>query len=290
MTENQWPQDGSYASSPTTRQAPRAPGRAPEADTHPSTLDTIKDEAGHATGQAKESATNVLDTAKTEAANVAVELKTNAMDLLDQAKVDLTDQAAMQQQKVSSGLRSISAELHSMANSSNDPGVATDLVRQAAVRSSSVATWLDNREPGAILEEVKTFARQRPGAFLLLAAGAGVLAGRLGRSLSGQANGPARRTATEGTARESDDALQSGMDPSERFAPATGMTVPPSPVQLPGPDITTAGQTPSGNEPLNEGPTTPEAYPPDLVYGAPEWEPREVEPRSGTGPESGGPR
>jgi hypothetical protein len=67
--------------------------------------------------------------------------------------------------------------------------VASDLVRQAADRSHSVASWLDGRDPGSLLDEVKTFARRRPGTFLLLAAGAGVLAGRLGRSL--QAGAPA---------------------------------------------------------------------------------------------------
>ena len=51
-----------------------------------------------------------------------------------------------------------------------------------------MASWLENRDPGSLLEEVKSFARQRPGTFLLAAAGAGLLAGRLGRSL--QAGAP----------------------------------------------------------------------------------------------------
>ena len=134
--------------------------------------------------QAADSAQTVAETAKTEAANVAAEVKTNARDLLHQAKSDLTDQAGTQQQKVAEGLRSVSTELHAMAAASEQPGVATDLVRQAAERSSAVAGWLDGRDPGSLLTEVKSFARQRPGTFLLLAAGAGVLAGRLSRSLS----------------------------------------------------------------------------------------------------------
>ena len=51
-----------------------------------------------------------------------------------------------------------------------------------------MASWLENRDPGSLLDEVKSFARQRPGTFLLAAAGAGLLAGRLGRSL--QAGAP----------------------------------------------------------------------------------------------------
>jgi hypothetical protein len=156
-------------------------------------------------GQAAGAAKDVAETAKVEAANVASEVKTNARDLLHQAKSDLTSQAGTQQQKVASGLRSVSEELHAMARASDQPGVASDLVRQAADRSQSVASWLDARDPGSLLNEVQTFARRRPGTFLLLAAGAGILAGRLTKGLaagapeaqgpSGQAYASAPRTA-----------------------------------------------------------------------------------------------
>lgn len=187
MTDNQWPQTTPYASTdeyPSTGAVP--PGGAPGSA---STTDAVKDEAasvaGHAAGEAK----NVAETAKTEAAHVAAEVKTNARDLLYQAKADLTDQAGAQQQKAAEGIRTISTQLHTMADASDQPGVASDLVRQAAERSQSVASWLENRDPGSLLEEVKSFARQRPGTFLLAAAGAGMLAGRLGRSLQAGAPG-----------------------------------------------------------------------------------------------------
>jgi len=70
-----------------------------------------------------------------------------------------------------------------MADASDEQGMATDLVSQAAARVDSAASWLDEREPGAILEEAKSFARQRPGLFIALAAGAGVVAGRLTKAL-----------------------------------------------------------------------------------------------------------
>jgi hypothetical protein len=150
--------------------------------------ETAKDEAAGLKRQASDSAQGVAETAKTEAVNVAAEVKTSAKGLLYQAKSDLTEQAGTQQQKAAEGIRSISSELHTMADASDQPGVATDLIRQAAERSQSVASWLENRDPGSLLGEVKSFARQRPGTFLLAAAGAGLLAGRLGRSL--QAGAP----------------------------------------------------------------------------------------------------
>jgi hypothetical protein len=107
------------------------------------------------------------------------------------------DQAAQQQTRAAEGLRSIHRELSSMASNSEHEGVGTDLVRQAAEKSASFADWLDQRDPGSLLEEVKSYARRRPGAFLAIAAGAGLLAGRLSRSLAAgttdESNGAAQR-------------------------------------------------------------------------------------------------
>jgi len=193
-----------------------------------SKTDAAKGEAAGVTREAAGAAQGVAETAKSEAAHVAAEAKTNAKDLLHQARSDLTDQAGAQQQKVAEGLRTMSTELHNMARASDQPGVASDLVRQAAERSQSVASWLENRDPGSLLDEVKSFARQRPGTFLLLAAGAGVLAGRLSRSLSAGAPGSTAGASAGGTV------------PVTRV-PDTGMAVPPPPVQLPAPEATTAG-------------------------------------------------
>jgi hypothetical protein len=281
MTENQWPEDSTYTDPPATagstgeRSATTFPGAAAPQTTDPysqsggtsatSRKDAVKDEAGEVARTARDSAQNVAETARTEAANVASEVKASTKDLLVQARTDLTHQAGAQQQKVADGLRSVSNELHAMARASDQPGVASDLVRQAAERSSSVASWLDARDPGSLLDEVKTFARQRPGTFLLLAAGAGVLAGRLSRSLSaGAPESTARSTAgappdyrgdqyngdqyNEGQYREGQDAgdrysgepYGAGQGVPGGYAPSGG-AVPPPPVQVPGPATTTAG-------------------------------------------------
>ena len=201
MTENQWPQTASPATldqygNPAPMAAPGTVGESA------SKTEAVKGEASQVASQATGAAKDVAQTAKAEASNVAAEVRTNARDLLHQAKSDLTSQAGSQQQKVAEGIRSISSELRSMADAPDQPGVASDLIREAAERSQSVASWLEGRDPGSLLNEVKGFARQRPGTFLLLAAGAGVLTGRLTRSLaagapeaSGQASTPAPRSA-----------------------------------------------------------------------------------------------
>lgn len=142
---------------------------------------------GEARGVANEAASAghaVADVTKGEARNVAHEAKYQARDLMNQTRQELTDQAATQQRRAAEGLRSIHQELSSMARNSQEQGLATDLVRQAAGRAGSFADWLDNRDPGSLLDEVKAYARRRPGAFLAIAAGAGLLAGRLTRSLA----------------------------------------------------------------------------------------------------------
>ena len=156
--------------------------------------DVAKDEAANVAGQAAGAAQNVAETAKTEAKNVAYEAKNSAKDLLHQAKSDLTDQAGTQAGQGRRRHPHHLLALRTMADAPDQQGVAADLIRQAADRSESVASWLDNRDPGSLLNEVKSFARQRPGTFLLLAAGAGLVAGRLGRSL--QAGAPETGTAT----------------------------------------------------------------------------------------------
>jgi hypothetical protein len=58
-------------------------------------------------------------------------------------------------------------------------GPATDLVRQAGDKLEELAGWVQNREPGDLVNELRGFARRKPGVFLLGAALAGVVAGRL---------------------------------------------------------------------------------------------------------------
>jgi hypothetical protein len=257
MTENQWPQAAEsasalpYAGAGTSASTPGA--ESPSGlDGSPSKKEAAKEEASSLAGQAKGAAQNVAGTAKAEAANVASEVRTNTKDLLHQTKSDLASQAAAQQQKAAEGIRTISSQLRSMADAPEQPGVASDLIRQAAERSESVASWLDNRDPGSLLNEVKSFARQRPGTFLLLAAGAGLLAGRLGRSL--QAGAP-------------------------ETTPQTGTAVPPQPIQ---PPATESAVSAGIGEPFYDETTTAEPAYGQQPYATPAYgEPPYGEPAYG---------
>jgi len=68
---------------------------------------------------------------------------------------------------------------------SSQAGVAIGLAERGADVALRTASWLSDREPSAVLEEVGSFARRRrPGTFLVMAAAAGVLVGRLTRGMT----------------------------------------------------------------------------------------------------------
>lgn len=141
--------------------------------------DVAKEEAADLANSAADAGAHVAGTAKSEAANVAHEAGTQAKSLLGQAGSELSQEAGKQQQRVADGLRSISQELSSMSDNSEKQGQASDLVRQAAEKADQVADWLGSRDPGSLLNDVKRFARRKPGLFIAIAAGAGIALGRI---------------------------------------------------------------------------------------------------------------
>ncbi|MEQ4300085.1 hypothetical protein ABNF97_01615 [Plantactinospora sp. B6F1] len=125
--------------------------------------------------------------------DIAAEAGRQAQNLMGQASGQLKEQAGAQQQRAASGLRALGDELRAMSERSDHPGVGTDLVRHAAERVQQAAHWLDQREPGMVLNDVRNYARRNPGIFLAGAAVAGVIAGRLTRTrdtLQGGTSGP----------------------------------------------------------------------------------------------------
>ena len=183
-----------------------------------STTDVAKDQAASVGQEAADAGQHVAAVAKDQAAQVGAEAGRQVRDLLTQAQGQFSEQAGVQQQRLVSGLQSLRDELHSMASNADQPGVGSDLVRQAADRTGTVAGWLDGRQPAALLDDVTAFARRRPGAFLAVAGGIGLLAGRLTRGLKAQ----------------SDASQQAPPTATPTPYPAPALTVPPTPVPVVG--------------------------------------------------------
>lgn len=152
-----------------------------------------KQEAGNVAQSASGAAQEVASATKEQASSVASDAKDQAKQLAGQTRDELSQQVSTGKERAVSSLRSLSKELRGMAEGGEGSGPATELARQASSTTDQIASFLEEREAGQILGEVRDFARRRPGAFLLGAAVAGVVLGRLTRgavsSASSSSNG-----------------------------------------------------------------------------------------------------
>jgi hypothetical protein len=191
MTDNYLP-----APTPPQRSEPLPAVSAEEQGT----ADVVKSQATNLSHSSIQTGKHVADVAREQASGVAVEAGRQGRDLLHQAQGQLEDQAAQGQQRLANQLLSLSDELRSMADASDQGGMAASLASQAAVRVRNAGQWLDERKPGQVADEMQSFARRRPAVFLALAVGAGLAAGRLTRGLkdANSDNSAAAPAATQG--------------------------------------------------------------------------------------------
>ncbi|HEX2362412.1 MAG TPA: hypothetical protein VHI11_10100 [Jiangellaceae bacterium] len=172
--------------------APNVPGRdegARAADASDSPSTSTPPSAGgdggtvqQAASTASDEAGRVAEVAKGKAQQVASEIGTQARDLVGEFKTQVRDQSVTQRDRLVDNLRQFGDDLDGMTQSSSSSGLATNLTGMLASKAREVSTFLGDHEPSDLMEEVRRFARQRPGTFLLGAAVAGVIAGRLTRA------------------------------------------------------------------------------------------------------------
>ncbi|MFD2093584.1 hypothetical protein [Blastococcus deserti] len=169
---------GSGATSPTTGTTTGSPSTTEKAK---ETKDLAMGEAKNVGQTAAQAGSQVASVATDQAKEVVHETQRQARDLLDQGRTQVRQQVVSQQQKAGQSLSSLAQELRALADGTSEgaPGPARDLLQQASSSVESFASMLQNREPAELLDEVRSFARRKPGLFLLGAAAAGVLAGRL---------------------------------------------------------------------------------------------------------------
>lgn len=193
---------------PSNPVTPGMPGPTPTG-AGPSQDDSMKDQAKEATRTAADEGRQTAQTAaqeskhvagvaKDEAANVLEESKQQARHLLDEARTQVDEQSRTQRDRLVSTLRTFGDDIEKMSRGEQAPGgMAQDLARQVAERAKEFGDRMDGREPAELLDEVRAFARRRPGTFLLGAVAAGMLAGRVARGAKdanqqGSATNPAR--------------------------------------------------------------------------------------------------
>ena len=160
--------------------APEAKQAAAEAkDTAIDAKNAAADVAQHG----KQAATDVAQTGKQAAQDVVEQTKSQASDLLGKSREQLSEQAEVQQSAIVDALRSVGDQLASMTEQTDQSGAAVDLAAQGRDRARQAADWLGDRTPEQVLDDLRAYGRERPGAFLLGSALAGIVAGRLTRGV-----------------------------------------------------------------------------------------------------------
>ena len=161
--------------------------------------ETARDEAGQLKETSADAARQVAGTVKDKASDVTSDVREQTRRLASQTRDELVGQASQQKDRATNGLRSVSDELRGMAEHGQS-GLGAQLARHGADFTDQAADFLQQHEPGDLLDEVRGFARRKPGTFLLVAAAAGVVAGRLTRALAAGGTNTSSSTARRAAA------------------------------------------------------------------------------------------
>ena len=158
------------------------------------TADTAKQEVAAVASDVKEHTQDVAAHAAEETKAVVAEGLEHAKALFLQSRSEMAQQASAQQEKVAGSLRSLIDEFEQMLAGTQQQGLASQAVSTLSGHAQTAADFLEQRDFNGVIDEVTSFARRRPGAFLLGAALAGLVAGRMTRGLTSDAGSPAPST------------------------------------------------------------------------------------------------
>ena len=150
----------------------------------PTASDQARDEAHRVADNARHAAEDVAGSAKREARQVAGEATDQIRALYDNALHEAMGHASTQQEKLAGQSRLVSDDLQRISRGERPE---SDLVNQVlgtvSSRVEKFTTDLETKSPEDLLRDVRRFAARRPGTFLAVAAGVGLVAGRLTRGL-----------------------------------------------------------------------------------------------------------
>jgi hypothetical protein len=162
-----------------------APGhRAPTPDggTAGQVKEGVADAAHDVRDEVASSVADVKDQAASQIGHVKDEVVHQASDVVHQAREQVGQQVDDSTHRLADALRAAGQELSAMAQRSEQDGPMTDVVRQLGHRASTMGQRYQQGGRRALTGDVTSFARRSPGMFLLAAAGAGFVVGRIVRN------------------------------------------------------------------------------------------------------------
>ena len=147
------------------------------------TVGSARSQAAELGGEVGGQAKVVAGQAAAQARLTVDEARTQARRLAGQARHELLGQADSKAGQAAAGLQSVAGQLQAMVDGRTDEaGAMAGYAQQAADRVGAIAERLQSGGAQGLVDDVGSFARRRPGLFLLGAVGAGFVAGRLVRS------------------------------------------------------------------------------------------------------------
>ncbi|HEX6445927.1 MAG TPA: hypothetical protein VF053_12620 [Streptosporangiales bacterium] len=138
-------------------------------DTARATADTATTAAGEVAG-----------TAKDQTRRIAEEARDRARDVGGTIRDRMSDEADSLARRAVQSVRTWSDELESMAEGQSSS--TGRIVGQVAARGRSAADYVDDHGVHGLVDQVQSFARRRPGLFLMGAAAAGFAVARLAKA------------------------------------------------------------------------------------------------------------
>jgi ElaB/YqjD/DUF883 family membrane-anchored ribosome-binding protein len=131
------------------------------------------------TDKAAEKVAPVVESAQERASATMSEVGAQSREMADQARTQVRSEAESQTRRLSEKTRELSHDLRTVADQTDVSPFMTSLARDGAQRLDRLSTRLDQQGIDGAINDVKRFARQRPGVFLAGCAGAGFLLGRI---------------------------------------------------------------------------------------------------------------
>ncbi len=148
---------------------------------------TAKDEASVTAGQAKQAAGEVAGSVAQQARTVTDEARQQAGTAVRDLRGRVNDEVRGQTERAAGTVRQWADDLAGLAQNAPGDSPVRGLVEQAADGGYRAADYLEKNGVGGVVDNVRGFARRRPGVFLGGAALAGLAVGRLAKA--GKAGG-----------------------------------------------------------------------------------------------------
>jgi hypothetical protein len=179
------------------------------------------------TTENKGTAQQVADTTKEQARYAAQTSKKHVQEAARHMGGQVRGEADSQTRRLAHGVRTFADDLSSMSADAETGSVARGLVQQLADGGRQVADWLDDRGLDGLLTEMRSFARRRPGMFLLGAGVTGFVVGRVAKATSGSDLDPDRNPSHSAPSEPGADRDADSPSSQGPYEPSPAMTAEP---------------------------------------------------------------